>query len=589
MSLWRSLAHLGTFSDRRLVPLLSVLVVTGALYMGAQVSLPVITGSIVDDALLAGDRGALAIRVILLVGVALASTLAKGVHETTTTWLSERGRARLQAGLLERLYLRPLAFFDRERSGRLHSLLVKDAAEATRSAGTMVSELVLGFLQLVLILAVLFSGYGGIAFAALVLIPIYMVFPLYIARPARQAARESLAAHAEVNSALQESIQSVREVKVFGRRQWVLERVRVLLDTDVARSLRLTILRSAYSFQYAVFFLVAGAVYWAGGTQVFAGRLSVGELVALVALMSQLEGPVSRLTKLTHEFQRISAAVDRIDEAVTSETEPPDDRGVELLPGSHRVEMRDVVFHYDEQDRPAVEGVSFELAPGRRVALVGPSGAGKSTLVALLARLYEPRSGTIAIDGVPITDYTLASLRREIGFVLQDSMLFAGTVRQNIRIGRLDATDQEIEESARQANAHSFIAALEQGYDTEIGERGVRLSGGQRQRIGIARVLLRDPGILVLDEAMSALDTETERLVQEALRRLMEGRTTIVVAHRPSTFSEADHIVVLDRGRVVATGTHDHLEATCAVYHRLLTGTADDEPERRLRPTEALA
>ena len=209
---------------------------------------------------------------------------------------------------------------------------------------------------------------------------------------------------------------------------------------------------------------------------------------------------------------------------------------------------------------------------------MGPSGVGKSTLVHLLARLYEPQAGVIRIDGRPAGDYRLDSLRREIGLVLQDALLFSGSVRDNLRLGRLDATDEEVERCARLANADEFIRRLPEGYDTEVGERAVKLSGGQRQRIGIARVLLRDPGILILDEAMSSLDTESERVVQEALERLMTGRTTLSIAHRPSAFIRADRILVLDQGRLIADGAHEDLLARCDLYRLLAGDAAEAEP-----------
>ena len=580
MGALRTLADLGTFPTRRAAPFLGLAVLAAGLYTGAQVSLPVITGSIVDDALLSGDRHALAIRVLLLVTVALLSTVGKGIQESSFGWLRETSRARLQARLLAELYRRPVAFFDRAQSGLLHSLLIKDATEAIRSTEQAVSETVLGTLQLVLILGILTTEYGAFVLAALGLIPIYALFPLFFARPTRTAARESLTATSKVNACLQESIQAVREVKILDHQNWAIDRLKQLLATDVWRSFRVTLFRSVYSLQYVVYFLAAGLVYWFGGLQVFSGSLTLGKLVALVALMAQLEAPVSRLTRLTHEFQRVSAAVDRIGEVLESEPEPAGDTGRELMPGGHRVAMDAVSFSYDGQDTPAVENITFRLEPGQRVAIVGASGAGKSTLVGLLSRLYSPCRGTISIDGVPLSEYKLESLRREMGFVLQDSMLFAGSVRQNIRIGRPEATDEEVETCARIANAHSFILALEDGYETEIGERGVRLSGGQRQRIGIARVLLRNPSILVLDEAMSALDTESERLVKEALERLMEGRTTVVISHRPSSFIESDGIIVLDEGRVVASGHHEHLKRSCGLYRQLLGEGEEAAPTR---------
>jgi ATP-binding cassette, subfamily B, bacterial MsbA len=574
MSPLRQLLALGAFRHRRFVPGLLAGLLAAALYTAAQVSIPLVTGSIVDQALLARDARSLLVRVLLLVGVATVSTLARGIQQTAFAWLAERSRAELQARLLERLYRLPLAFFDRERSGRLQSLLTEDASTVARLGVQGLSEATIGVLQLGLILAVLAVRYGEAVLAALVLIPVYMIFPLVFGRKVRSASRDALAATAEVATTLQESIQAAREMKVFDRETWAVDRLRDRLAADVGRQVRLALLRSLHGLSYAIYFLVASAVYWFGGLRVLAGELTVGELVALVALLAYLDGPVGRLIHLNTDAQRVLAAAERIAGTLAAEEAAVPAGGEELAPGGHRVSFEGVELRYGDDGAPVLRDISFAVEPGERVALVGPSGAGKSSLVALLARLYEPQEGRITIDGRDVRTLSLASLRREIGFVLQDTLLFAGTVEENLRFGRLDATAEEIEACARIANAHEFIQRLPQGYRTEIGERGVKLSGGQRQRIGIARILLRRPGILVLDEATSALDTEGERLVREALERLMEGRTTIVITHRPSAFRDADRILVLAGGRIAAAGRHEELLASCAIY-RSLAGEAE--------------
>jgi len=569
MSALRKLLAAGAFRIRHLAPGLLAGLAAAAVYTAAQTSIPLVTGSIVDQALLAHDAHALRVRVFCLVGVAAVSITARGVHQTVFTWLGERSRAELQSRLLAGLYDLPLAFFDRERSGRLLSLLNEDASTVARVSFQMLSEATLGVLQLALILGVVAARYGQAVLAALLLIPLYTVFPLVFARRMRGASRDALAATAEVTTVLQEGIQAVREVKVFGREAWAVGRLRRRLAADIARQVRLAFLRSASAFDYALYFLVAAAVYWIGGRQVLAGQLTVGKLVALVALLAYLDGPVGRLARLGADAQRVIAGAERLGRIAPAESAAAAAGGQPLLPGGHRVAFEGVTFRYEESGEPALRDVSFTIEPGQRVAIVGPSGAGKSTLVGLLARLYEPGAGRILLDGRDLRSYDAAAVRREIGFVLQETLLFAGTVEENIRFGRLDATDAEIEECAEIANAHEFIRRLPQGYASEIGERGVQLSGGQRQRIGIARILLRKPGLLVLDEAMSALDTGAERLVREALERLMEGRTTFIIAHRPSAFAGADRIFVLDRGSIAAAGRHEELLAASPVYRRL--------------------
>ena len=563
------LARCGVFGLPGLVPRL---VLGGAATMvgaASQIALPLLTGGIIDRALLARDPRALAVRVLLLAGAAVVATLARGVQDTTVAGLGERARAEVQARLLARLHELPIASLDRDRAGRFQSLLGEDAATAGRLTYQTLGEAWLGAVQLGLMLAVLGARYGRAVVAALALIPVYTVVPLLVSRRLRAASRAALAATAEVHEEFAESVQAVREVRIFGRQAWAVARLRRLLAADVARQTRLVLLRSVAGLDYVIYFAAVAAVYWRGGLAVFAGRLSVGGLVAVVILLGYLESPVRRLTHLGADVQRLAAASERLAEVGETPAAAETDAAAELAAGRHRVAFEGVTFGYGGGP-PAVAEISFAAEPGERVAIVGPSGAGKSTLVALLARLYEPQRGRMTIDGRDLRGYRVASLRREIGFVLQETVLFAGTVRENIRFGKLDATDAEIEQSARLAHADAFIRQLARGYDTEVGERGVQLSGGQRQRIGIARVLLRQPGILVLDEAMSALDSEAERLVREALSGLMAGRTTIVVSHRPASFVAADRILVLDGGRLVAAGRHEELERSCPVYRGLL-------------------
>lgn len=553
--------------------------VAAILFTAAQTALPLVTGWIVDKALLAKDTHTLGLLVLLLIGTAVLTTVGRGVHQTAFAWFGERCRAELQTGLLRRLHELPIAFFDRQQAGRIQSLLTEDAASAARLGSQLLSEAVVGTLQLGFVLAALASQHGQAVIGALLLIPIYAVLPFVFSRRVRVAAREALAEAAEANAILHESIAAVREVRIFGRELWSVQRLSRRLAAGVSRQTRLVVLRSAVGLNYILYTLIAGAVYWWGGLALFAGRLTVGELVAIVILLGYLDTPVTRLINLGAEYQRVAAAAERIASLDDVDSGTQAAGSEELAPGGHRVCFEEVEFRYDDTHAPALREASFTVEPGELVAIVGPTGAGKTTLIGLLARLYEPQQGRILIDGKDIRAYSLASLRREFGFVLQDTMLFAGTVRENIRFGKLDATDNEVMESARLANAHEFIERLRDGYDSEVGERGVQLSGGQRQRIGIARVLLRQPGTLVLDEATSALDTEAERLVREALERLMEGRTTFVISHRPSAFVNADRILVLDGGRIVATGRHEELFGSCALYRKLVGGAVQPARE----------
>ncbi|MDB5077875.1 MAG: transporter ATP-binding protein, partial [Chloroflexi bacterium] len=328
-------------------------------------------------------------------------------------------------------------------------------------------------------------------------------------------------------------------------------------------------------------FLAFGAitlVLWFGGREVLRGELTPGGLISFLFYIFLIAGPLGTLTNLYSQMREAMGAATRIFEVLDTSPTITDSPGATLLPPVEgRLAFTDVHFSY-LPEREVLRGVSFTIEPGKMVALVGPSGAGKTTVAALILRFYEPDRGAITVDGVDIRMVTLESLRRQIAVVPQEPVLFGVSVRENIVYGRLDASEDEILAAARAANAHEFVEALPSGYETLVGERGVKLSGGQRQRIAIARAILRDPRILILDEATSSLDNESERLVQEALERLMVGRTTLIIAHRLTTIRRADEIVVLDDGAVVESGTHRELLAAEGLYHRLYTlaGTSGD-------------
>jgi subfamily B ATP-binding cassette protein MsbA len=359
-------------------------------------------------------------------------------------------------------------------------------------------------------------------------------------------------------------------VKAFNREPYEVQRYGDLVEGTFNATMRLTIVRSAFGplITFLAFASLAG-ILWFGGREVLAGRLTGGELIAFLVYGINIAASVGAFTSLYTQLQEAAGASRRIFELIDEQADIADAPNAAALPPVEgRTSFDHVSFAYPGTEH-VLHDISLEVQPGEVLALVGPSGAGKSTLFNLIPRFYDPTDGRACIDGFDLRAVQLASLRSQIGLVPQETQLFSGTVRENLRYGRLEASDSELEAAARAANADEFIQRLPQGYDTLVGERGVKLSGGQRQRIAIGRAILKDPRILLLDEATSSLDSESEGLVQEALERLMEGRTTVIIAHRLSTVHKAHRIAVLDEGYLVELGSHADLLALGGLYARL--------------------
>ena len=464
----------------------------------------------------------------------------------------------------------PMAYFDKHQTGETMSYITNDVAAIQSALVDQLIELVtegsilIGSLVLMVVLD------WKLSLLTLVVIPLVGQAMKIFGRKIKRNGTIIQERMADITSLLQESISSIRVVKSFVREDYEIKRFcrqNELNFQAAMKNVQLTsLLTPSVEFLAAISVTV---IVWFGGYEVVEGTITAGALVAFLTYAVNLANPVKRLSRVYGNMQRAMAAVDRVFAVIDLEETIADRPDARPMPETHgHVEFDHVSFGYKEGVL-ALSDVSLEAKPGQMIALVGPSGAGKSTIANLIPRFYEVTFGAIFIDGRDIRDVTVGSLREQIGIVPQETMLFSTTVRENIRYGRLDATDAEVEAAARAANADAFIRELDAGYDTEIGERGLSLSGGQRQRIAIARAILKNPRILILDEATSALDTESEKIVQAALDHLMVGRTSFVIAHRLSTIFHADQIFVIDDGHVKEHGTHEELLAMGGLYSNL--------------------
>jgi len=472
-----------------------------------------------------------------------------------------------------------LGFFDGQQTGQLMSRATVDLQSIRFFLGYGLIFITQNLLTITLASAVMFAINPWLALVALAPAPLVVyVASRYnrVSRPAQQEVQQRIA---ELTAEAEENVSGIRIVKAFAREEYQLRR----FQRAVARVFD----QSIYSTQLQAFFspllgflpqLGIALVLLVGGREVINGNLSLGDFTAFYTYLAMLAGPMRSLGMTMGMAQRAIASGNRLFEILDREPaiqSPPE--APALPPGGGRVELRDVTLHYERAEEvPALEEVSLEVEAGKTVALVGPSGSGKTSLVALIARLYDPTAGTVLVDGADVREVEVASLRSEIAFVADDSFLFTASVAENIAYARPGATLEEIEAAARRAQADEFIRALPDGYETRVGERGLTLSGGQRQRVAIARALLADPRILILDDATSSVDATTETEIKAGLREAMAGRTTFIIAHRLSTVSLADEIVVLDGGRIVDRGTHQELLDGCGFYREIAEhGLAD--------------
>ena len=511
--------------------------------------------------------------VLGLLGLFAANAVLVWLRHYSISWLGERVVADLRAMVVDRLITLPLAWFYERRSGELVGRLASDVTVVEDVVGSDLSMATRNAVQMLGSLVMLFVIDVKLTLLMLAIVPPIVLATMVFGRKIRIMTRGVQDQLAEVSGQVQESIGAIATVQAFVRESHEASKYRSGVESAFRKTLDLVRWRAwFFSTAMTAGYVGIAAVVWLGGRALIEGRLSAGDLTSFFLYTFIVAGAVADLAGLWGSLQRAAGATDRLFTVIDTEPEVRDAATTTPLPaGRGRIELEGVSFAYPaRREQTVLRDVNLKIAPGESIAVVGPSGAGKSTILALLYRFYDVDAGRVLFEGVDVRDLALRDLRGALAMVAQEPVLFSGSIRDNIAYGKQGATDAEIEQAARDANAHDFVTGFPEGYATVIGERGTKLSGGQKQRIALARALIANPRVLILDEATSNLDAESEAAVQTALARIMADRTTIVIAHRLSTVRDADRIIVIENAQIVEQGAHDELMERRGSYRRLV-------------------